>query len=245
MAKFLTTTGISAELERIIKDANDRLVLVSPFLKINENLKLLLADKNNFKIDIRVIYGKNELQPAETKWLRSMTSIKTSYFKNLHAKCYMNESSAIITSMNLYEFSQVNNAEMGILVRKDEDPSLFNEISDEVRHLIRNSDDITFEVEIVTPEAKSRKEKRTGPVSQPSRTKKSSTLQGHCLRCGSQIPFSVVRPLCEKDYRSWARYENNEFVENHCHSCGNEHVTTYAKPLCRTCWTKHHKAGII
>lgn len=245
MAEFLTTTGISADIERIIKEANDRLVLVSPYLKINENLKLLLADKNNFKIDIRVIYGKNELQPAENKWLRSMTSIKTSFFKNLHAKCYMNESSAIITSMNLYEFSQVNNAEMGILVRRDEDPVLFAKINDEVRHLIRNSDDVKFEVEIITPEAKSRQKKQAKPSNKPARPKKLSVLEGHCLRCGISIPFSVVRPLCNKDYQSWARYENNEYVEEYCHSCGKERETSYAKPLCRSCWTKHHKAGII
>ena len=38
------------------------------------------------------------------------------YFsKNLHAKCYLNEKKMIITSMNLYEFSQVNNREMAFL----------------------------------------------------------------------------------------------------------------------------------
>ncbi len=31
----------------------------------------------------------------------------------------MNEEMAIITSLNLYEFSQVNNNEMGVLIRRD------------------------------------------------------------------------------------------------------------------------------
>jgi len=63
MAKFLDTTGISYHLEQIIKNANERLVIISPFLKINKRIKDLLEDKNRLKIDIRVIYGKNELQP--------------------------------------------------------------------------------------------------------------------------------------------------------------------------------------
>ena len=185
MAEFLTTSGITYNLERLIKEAKERLILVSPFLKINERLKQLLEDQDRFKIDIRVIYGKNELQPAENNWLRSMASIRSSYCKNLHAKCFLNESEALITSMNLYEFSQVNNAEMGILVRSDEDPVLFAKINDEVRRLIRNSDDIKFEVEIITPEAKSRQKKQAKPSSKPARVMKSVALQGHCLRCGT------------------------------------------------------------
>ena len=61
-----------------------------------------------------VIYGKNELRPEENNWLRSMDSIKTGFLQDLHAKCYMNEEEALVTSMNLYEYSQVNNYEMGI-----------------------------------------------------------------------------------------------------------------------------------
>ena len=91
MAEFLTTTGVSYRLEEIIKSATERLVLISPFLRVNERIKELLEDKDRLKIDVRVIYGKNELQPEENNWLESMTSIRTSFCKNLHAKCYLNE----------------------------------------------------------------------------------------------------------------------------------------------------------
>ena len=42
MAEFLTTTGISHKLETIINGASDRLILVSPYLKINDRLRQLL-----------------------------------------------------------------------------------------------------------------------------------------------------------------------------------------------------------
>ena len=147
MAKFLDTTGVSYHLQQLINKANERLILISPFLKINERIKQSLEDKNRMKIDIRVIYGKNELQPDENNWLKSMTSIRSSFCKDLHAKCYLNESEAIITSMNLYEFSQVNNNEMGIYVVKETDPILYNEIYEEVKRLIRISDEIIVSVE--------------------------------------------------------------------------------------------------
>ena len=53
-----------------------------------------------------------------------MTSIKTSVRKNLHAKCYLNEKEALLTSMNLYEYSQEHNDEMGILVSVDQRSAL-------------------------------------------------------------------------------------------------------------------------
>lgn len=147
MAKFLDTTGVSYHLQQLINKANEKLILISPFLKINERIKQSLEDKNRLKIDIRVIYGKNELQPEENNWLKSQTSIRSSFCKDLHAKCYLNESEAIITSMNLYEFSQVNNNEMGIYVVKETDPTLYNEIYEEVKRLIRISDEIIVSVE--------------------------------------------------------------------------------------------------
>ena len=63
MAEVLSTSGISFWVEQIIKRADERLLLISPFLKINGHLKKLLEEKNRVKIDIRVIYGKNDLQP--------------------------------------------------------------------------------------------------------------------------------------------------------------------------------------
>lgn len=97
MAKFLDTTGVSYHLQQLINNANERLVLISPFLKINERIKQSLEDKDRLKIDIRIIYGKNELQPEENNWLKSLQSIRSSFCQNLHAKCYLNENEAIIT----------------------------------------------------------------------------------------------------------------------------------------------------
>jgi len=97
MAKFLDTTGVSYHLQQLINNANEKLILISPFLKINERIRQSLEDKDRLKIDIRIIYGKNELQPDENNWLKSLQSVRSSFCKNLHAKCYMNENEAIIT----------------------------------------------------------------------------------------------------------------------------------------------------
>jgi hypothetical protein len=57
---------------------------------------------------VRIVYDKSALAPQEINWLRSLAFVRTSFCQHLHAKCYLNERGAILTSMNLYDFSQVN-----------------------------------------------------------------------------------------------------------------------------------------
>ena len=152
MAKFLNTSAINYFLEELIKDAKDRLILISPFLKLNDRMKELLADKNRLKIDVRIVYGKSELQPEEINWLKELTYIRTSFCKNLHAKCYLNEELCIITSLNLYEFSQINNNEMGVLIRRSDDAELYKDAYEESQRIIRISEEVRISLERVTAE---------------------------------------------------------------------------------------------
>lgn len=147
MAKFLNTSATNYFLEELIKSAKERLVLISPFLKLNDRIKELLEDKNRLKIDVRIVYGKSELQPLEIEWLKAQTYIRTSFCKNLHAKCYLNEELAIVTSLNLYEFSQINNNEMGVLMRRLDDADLYKETYEEAQRIIRISDEVRISME--------------------------------------------------------------------------------------------------
>lgn len=150
MAKFLNTSATNYFLEELIKSAKDRLILVSPFLKLNDRIKELLSDKNRLKIDVRIVYGKSELQPDEISWLKELTYVRTSFCKNLHAKCYMNEELCIVTSLNLYEFSQINNNEMGVLIRRSEDAELYREAYEEAQRIIRVSEEVRISLEKVS-----------------------------------------------------------------------------------------------
>jgi len=155
MAKFLNTSATNYFLEELIKSTRERLILISPFLKFNDRMKELLQDKDRLKIDVRLVYGKSELNPNETNWLRDLEFVRTSFCQNLHAKCYLNESSVIITSMNLYDFSQINNNEMGIFIERDSDPELYKDALEESQRLIRISEQIRIIAETVVEEGDS------------------------------------------------------------------------------------------
>jgi phosphatidylserine/phosphatidylglycerophosphate/cardiolipin synthase-like enzyme len=82
-------------------------------------------------------------------WLKGLQFVRTSFCKNLHAKCYINEEKCIVTSLNLYEFSQVNNNEMGVLIYRHEDPELYRDAFDEAQRIIRVSDEVRMTLENV------------------------------------------------------------------------------------------------
>lgn len=216
MAKFLTTTGVSFHLEQLINKANENLILISPFLRINDKIKQSLEDKNRLKMDIRVIYGKNELQPEENNWLKSMQSIRTSFCKDLHAKCYLNEKEAIITSMNLYEFSQVNNNEMGIYIEKEKDPEVYKDVLEEAKRLIRISDEIRISVEKTD---KTKKFETETPIISKSQNMSNG---GYCIRCRADLKLNSEHPLCFNCYKAWEKYNNPDYEEKFCHACGKE-----------------------
>jgi phosphatidylserine/phosphatidylglycerophosphate/cardiolipin synthase-like enzyme len=160
VAKFLNTSATNYFLEELIKGASERLILISPFLQINDRIKELLEDKNRLKIDVRIVFGKNELHPEEIAWLRDLSFVRTSFCKNLHAKCYLNEEHCIITSLNLYEFSQINNNEMGVLISRLEDAELYRDAFEESQRIIRISDEVRLSIEkVASPTDKSEVEK--------------------------------------------------------------------------------------
>ena len=144
-------------MEELIKGTKDRLILISPYLQFHKRIKDHIENLNVQKRDIRIIYRENKLKVEESNWLESQIGVRTSVCSTLHAKCYINEKEAIVTSMNLYSFSQQNNDEMGIHVTKEQDPELYRDISEEVQRLLTISEEIRVSVKKVDKEAEDKK----------------------------------------------------------------------------------------
>ncbi|EGQ8076962.1 phospholipase D family protein [Vibrio vulnificus] len=194
MAKFLNTSATNYYLEELIKNASERLILISPFLKLNDRIRELLEDKDRLKIDIRIVYGKSELQPDEINWLKGLSFVRTSFCKNLHAKCYINESSCIITSLNLYEFSQVNNNEMGIFIDRDSDGELYKDSYEEAQRIIRISDEVRISLEKVSAEAAdSEHDEESNSTDDQSKVTSSKLAKKHKLKTEDFLQLCVVK----------------------------------------------------
>lgn len=242
MAKFLNTTGISYHLEELIKATKDRLILISPYLQFNDRIKEHIHNLNVQKKDIRIIYRENKLPPDETNWLGSQIGVRTSLCKNLHAKCYLNEIEAIITSMNLYEFSQQNNNEMGIYINKETDSELYEATFSEVQRLLT----ISGEIRITVQKVKSAHSENAGTMTAQGKKIIEATLKGkgYCIRTGAEIPFNIQQPLSSKAFESWAKFKDDEYPEKFCHFSGepSKGETCYGRPILKKNWKKAKEA---
>lgn len=228
MAKFLTTKKAVSEIEDLIKEAKDKLYLISPYLKLDKSFKELLQFRNSQVKITHIIFGKQELKPEEMKFLTGLQFVNLQYKEDLHAKCYLNENKMIITSLNLYDFSMVNNREMGILINKEDenDINLYNEAMKEVDFIYQTSE--KFEI----PSSP----KKTVKKQPYSSKEKSNNEQAFCIRCRTEIKLNPLVPYCKKCYNSWKKYENLDYLENHCHICGKENSSTIEKPTCYPCY---------
>ncbi|HEV2803677.1 MAG TPA: phospholipase D family protein [Chthoniobacterales bacterium] len=150
MAEFLDTTAISYQLEKLLKTAKRRIVLISPYLKLRPRVRELIEDAARLGVQVQIVYGKNE-QCAEVERLRTINRVSVTFGKNVHAKCYLNEEFGMVTSLNLYDFSQGNNQEMGVLFTKLSEPDLYHSVSQEALRIIRISGGETGECAAVRP----------------------------------------------------------------------------------------------
>ncbi|WP_135605188.1 phospholipase D family protein [Methanococcoides sp. NM1] len=242
MVEFLNTEGTSYKLNQLIKNADHEIVLISPFLKINQKIKNLIENQDRKRTtDIKIIYGKNELQPDENNWIKQLVSVRLAFCKDLHAKCYLSEKEAIITSMNLYEYSQVNNYEMGIYASKENDPSLYHEIYIEAMDIFKMSDELKITIEKVESKEDKKVETKQKHVSAKMNGNKNKTETGFCVRCQDQIKLDPMYPYCKKCFTSWNKYKNEEYKEKYCHICGKTTESSKMKPTCYNCYKKHKK----
>ena len=225
MAEFLTTAAITYQVERIILESKKKLVLVSPYIKITKTFLERLRDASERGVIVSVVYGKTELNSSEKKQIDSIPNLKLYFFENLHAKCYFNEREMVITSMNLYEFSERNNREMGIFVTKKLDEEIFNDAVNETHSIIKSATIISN-----LPEPK--KESKSIEI-------KTKEEEAFCIRCKEGIKNNADKPYCKKCFASWEFWNNPQFEEKFCHQCGSSYDATLDNPFCKTCNSKY------
>lgn len=136
--KVIGTTKISNEIEEILNSAEKYLILVSPYLKLNQRLKVRLSDAYKKVDNAYLIYRENELQSQDLIWLKSFENLKLFSIKNLHSKIYLNQDFALISSMNLYEYSQINNHEIGVKLEFYEDQNEYKDTLNEIRIMVES-----------------------------------------------------------------------------------------------------------
>jgi phosphatidylserine/phosphatidylglycerophosphate/cardiolipin synthase-like enzyme len=225
MADFLTTHGTVACIEEIISKAQKKIVLISPYLKWSRLLFERLRDADQRGVPVSIVFGKKELAPDQRRLLGQLKHLDLYFCDNLHAKCYFNETQLIISSLNLHEFSERNNREMGVRVFATDE--VYKDAVNEAQSIIQASVMDGGEGGPVVTEPRARSWERT--AGEP---------QGYCIRCQRTIPRDPDKPFCLECFGVWANWENWDFEEQCCHVCGGDAVTSRRRPLCEDCYRR-------
>jgi hypothetical protein len=206
---------------------------------MSDKIKILIqqTEKASPKIDIKVLYRPkkdSELNDNDMYFLlKKLNNANIYALDNLHAKCYLNENTAIITSMNLYQHSQENNWEMGIKIEKSTDPVIYGDTNRHVSLLFNagkmyKKKIINFGNIISQASNVGTKLKKVGKITIANSC--------YCIRCGKGINYDLDKPLCSTCFKSWSRYMDKSYHEKYCHYCGKVNKTSFGKPLCMDCY---------
>jgi PLD-like domain len=218
MVQFLNATQTFGEIQSIINQATNRssIVMISPFIKVNDLILMRLIDAGkNRNVKITMVCRGENLNSEERMRLEQIPNLNLVWDEHVHAKCFYNDESMVIGSLNLYQSAAGINHEMGVLLHSDyeSDREAFISAKNEAQFIIRNA--------------------------QPQCQNKVESIDlktiGHCIHCGNEITFNVDAPYCNKCWKNWNRYKNRDFSEGICHSCGRDSNTSMNKPLCFSC----------
>lgn len=271
MAKFLQGNELNSELGKLFANANNLLILISPFIKLHERfISELKAKKDKPELKIIIVFGKNEddvsksMKSEDLNFFKDFLNIEIRYEKRLHAKYYANESSAILSSMNLYSYSHDNNIEAGIMLKSSSvlgkftgENNLDSEAGEYFERVIDQSDLLykkepeyessflgiskKYKSSIVTHDNLSIFfSSKPKSVIQTHSQEKNTSPTGYCIRTSKKIPFNTNHPMSEEAYQSWAKFSNKEYSEKYCHFSGEEShgETSFSKPILRKNWKK-------
>lgn len=264
MADFLTGDHLNHEIVKIISDSTDGVVLASPYMKFHDRIKRQLVNvSDNPKVEVKVIIGKSDgnfkssIDKDSLEFVMNLPNIKLYHENRLHAKFYGNGVDFILSSMNLYDFSQNTNIEFGVKLavgsfldnRFEKDALKFiQEVVSQAELIYENVPIFEKKLLGLTKEYRGFKNtinkvdrKNRGLQEEVVGIKiKEGITMGFCIRTGEPIPFNLQMPLSEKAYKTWSFYKDENFQENYCHLTGepSNGFTSFSKPVLRKNWAK-------
>lgn len=115
MSHFLNREKFNFWIPKLITQSDEEVLLIVPYIQTSDTVFKALQKANRDHKRIVIVYRENKLNDKEKKKLLALENVDLLHHPNIHCKCYYNGDLLIIGSMNLYEYSEKNNREMGTI----------------------------------------------------------------------------------------------------------------------------------
>jgi len=232
MAQFLTTTDTSAAIERVIRNAEKELTLISAYVYPRVIYLHRLKDAAERGVHITFVFGKKRMDDKVFQLFAEVPNLSIYYLHELHAKCFVNEHEAIVTSLNLLNGSEEKNREMGVRLDRATDAEAYRECVNEVKSILSTATLVHQTSKVKSTSLSATPAKKTVVASKRS--------MGFCIRSGVEIPFNLEKPLSFEAFKSWNKYSDPDYAEKFCHFSGepSHGETSVGKPILKKNWKK-------
>jgi phosphatidylserine/phosphatidylglycerophosphate/cardiolipin synthase-like enzyme len=211
--RFLPPEQISTGVLSLIKGAEQRIVLVTPYLKPWNHLRDAILDKAGKGVEVTLIVRADEIEKA-APFLRlfAEAGVRVRELERLHAKLYMSDSEAIHTSMNLLETSALNSWESAISISAKDAPDFYKEFAEQVRALQARSSPV--ELPSTPPQARdARKDeprRKSGSVSGDQLPSREQVIDRLGIKKTQDLAPKIIeaRKRHPRAYESWSDEED-------------------------------------
>lgn len=122
--KIINPNEIGAKISTLVSEANQKVIIVSPFISISQWKKMLINLGRAISRGVAITIYYREIR-IEDKYVLEKMGVQLFQVNGLHTKLYFNEGNAIVSSMNLYEYSDLNSIELAI---DCSDPEEYNKL---------------------------------------------------------------------------------------------------------------------
>lgn len=267
----VTRDSINGKIEEIITHAEHELIIVSPYIKLDnlDKLKKGLMDFCKNSGDRKLIFLIRDEENEQNKALEAIKEFEDYseiyMVKNLHAKLYVNENTALLTSMNLYDYSSQHNHEIGAEFSKIKDTEEYNKISKFINNLIKDADSTEKHV----PEKKGNELRSSNESNQDGwRDERFIVISTGCkwvkvqnekgyenkisieklprMNRGKIFTARVKQKWEYNGNRWWCVYEDVEnvlFEDAKCIVCGTSIQFHINYPICKSCYRNNWISG--
>jgi hypothetical protein len=222
LPEFLTTNSLIYYTENIIKEAQEELYLLFPYLQLSREFYETLKESSDRGIHIIIVYANEDLHTEEKLKLSEIENLEIYQNESLNAKCCCSDSNILIGSMDLHQLTLSDSLEMGIFANKLDDADLYKKIYNEIKSIISSSKNMNLHKraveELIQPAVEVKK-----------------IYHGVCIQCAMPISYNLEKPYCRSCAPKNAAVENEICTANYCHLCGTIQENNRDSILCETC----------
>lgn len=215
MPETVESGNIVNEIEQVISRARQFMVIASPVINLTENMFIKLAGASALGVKINFLTGTVP-DPAVTRLLSVLKNLTLTYVENMNARCYLNESLLLVTSMSLDDMSVISSTDIAVLFTVNKDKEIYDSVIRSIEEVKLKGIKIMFE-----------------PGSDEQIISTDKTYRGFCVLCRMPVTFNPVKPYCGACRKV---YESGESTcGNFCHSCGADYAAALENNLCNKC----------